>query len=338
MKERILFECIGQGGGNIGELFVEKDYVCHFINTSNTDLETINVNPSLKYHIPRAFGCNKNRRKAIEYAREYNRHIIDTIDNSFSTQDIVFFVLTLGGGTGSGIAPLILDYMSKKHPDKYYGAIVVMPSLKEPIVQLNNSVEAFKQIRSIENLRTLFILDNDSCDDILELNKNFVNNFDRLINITKPHKKGVIDGAELEELITCKGVSVMGSFEIHEHNFKFKDKMFAMYKTSCEYIGLSVCDDTNIELIEKHFGTPFSVHKGYNDKDNFVIATGLPMYTNKIDSISKRIKALLFDRNEQYSEDIEEIDIPIKNKYSKKTYNNTDGKTNFEDIFGKYIE
>jgi hypothetical protein len=336
MKERILFECVGQGGGNIGELFAEKDYVCHFINTSNPDLETLNVNPSLKYHIPRTFGCNKDRIKAMNYAKEYHKHITDTIDNSFPTQDIVFFVLTLGGGTGGGISPLILDYMSKKNPNKYYGAIVVMPSLKEPMMQLNNAVEAFKQIRSIENLRTLFIIDNDSCDDFMTLNERFVDNFDRLINITQPHKKGVIDGAELEELITCKGISVMGSFDIDEHKFRFKDRMFATYKTSCQYLGVSICDDTNIELIEKHFGTPYNIHKGYNDKDNFLIASGLPMYTSKIEDISKRVKSLLFDRNSEYDEEIEEINIPIiRDKETKKGNNN---KVNFSDIFGKYIE
>jgi cell division GTPase FtsZ len=293
MKERIAFICIGQAGGNVGKEFVSRGYFCHFINTSNEDLRSLtNVKDEFKFHIPSAQGCNKDRRKALMYAKDYYSNITNVIDSTFPMQDIIFFVFSLGGGTGSGISPAILDYMSKKNPHKHYGAIVILPSLDEPIKAQINALEAYQQLYKIGNLKTVFELDNEN-GDRFAINKNFVDMFDRLVNITKPDERGVIDGAELEQLLTCKGSAIMAYLDVpYVLGNRIEDsiensKVFTRHKRGCQYIGLSLYNDMKPALVEELFGTPLDMYIGYNDNRNFVIATGMQMSTK--DNVETRL-------------------------------------------------
>ena len=63
MKNEIGFVCIGQAGGNIGNLFDELGFNVLYINTSQEDLDTLKGAKHV-YHIPGGEGCSKNRDKA----------------------------------------------------------------------------------------------------------------------------------------------------------------------------------------------------------------------------------------------------------------------------------
>lgn len=341
MKENILFECIGQGGGNIGEVLTERDYICHFTNTSNYDLNAIGVNETLKYHIPNTYGSSGDIKKAMQYANDYHMHIINTIDGKFPRQDIIFFVFTLGGGTGAGISPLILDYISRMNKNKHYGAIVVLPSLSNSsVTHLNNALQVFTILKQIECLKSVFILDNSTRENVFDINNQFADHFDKLMNISKSDKRGVIDQDEVKNIITSKGLTVMGEFDISTDNeFAFKNSIYAPYKKAkkCEYLGISLAEQTNTQFIEKHFGIAKRPLVGYNDYgSNFAICTGLPLYTSRLGQMSTRIQSLLFDRSVGDEEE-EEIEILPLDIYEKKEIKE-EKKVNFSDILNKYMK
>lgn len=336
MKERIVFECVGQGGGNVGELLAKRDYLTHFVNASNTDLDTIDVEDSLKYHIPNAFGSNGKREKAMGFAKRHHEHMLYTLDSKFPKQDIVYFVFTAGGGSGGGISPLMINFSAERNPQKKYGAIVMLAALDEHKNALKNTLETIRQLKMIPKLRSIFILDN-STGDMFDINKTFVEDFDTLINITKPHKKGIIDGAELEELITCKGVSFMGKFDTADNEIKFNNQIYANYTKGCQYIGLSLKDE-NIpkNIMDEKFGIPDNRFVGYNENSNFMIATGLKLYTPRFDEISKRIESL---ESQKASDDaIDDFDIPIIKKDKPSVEEPKKSKVDFDDMFSKFIE
>lgn len=268
MKERILFVGIGQGGSNIVNLFKGENYLTFFLNTSGEDLQLIDS--EFKYHIPGGRGCNKDREKALEFAKGYYEQITNTIENNFPSQDIVYLVFTLGGGTGSGLGPILLDILANENPNKKYNAIVVLPSFEESLQARINAIEGYKELANTEGLNSLFILDNNKMEDKLQINEEFFKLFESIINITTPDKRGIIDKAELELLLTTKGATLIAKPGIKT--------IFADYEKGCRYIGLSTNDKdkgTNLKELEEMFGKPIDTFMGYNNKETMFVISGM---------------------------------------------------------------
>lgn len=353
MKERILMVCIGQGGSNLGQLFENKKYNCLFVNSAYTDL--VPIKAKHKLHIVGTDGCNKDRQKAVKYAQESYYTIENTINTKFPMQDIVFFIFTMGGGTGSGFAPLMLEYMAKKYPTKHFGAIPVLPSRSEVLKPQINAIECYKELRSISSFISIDMLDNSNTKprdyNYDEFNKDFFERFDRLINITRPDRRGVVDGAELETILTCKGsryIDVIPSSKFSKsglteyknvNNFtrtvditnRMIDKMDTNPYThfeikKCKYIAMSLADDNIMEDgLKSLVGVPLDTFKGYNEQVNLVVFAGQPMPKKAITELFnnvKKVNAELISMEERDSEQVDEDfelgDINVESLYETK--------------------
>lgn len=336
MKERILFECVGQAGGNIGQLLLDRGYICHFINSSLDDLNAIDVKDNYKFHIPNAQGCSKDRKKAMRFAKEYYPLMMDTINRRFAMQDIVYFVFSLGGGTGSGIAPLLLSYLSSNNPHKHYGAIVILPSTSEPIKAQVNAIEAYNQLRKIENLKNVFVLDNNCGLNKMAINREFVELFDELMNITKPDARGVIDQDELATMLTTKGMMAMGHFNSQTKDTLINDCIFAPFKRNCDRVAISVCDDIDVEAIERVTNFPNDIYVGYNEDNNFMVLCGMPSTTSRLENLATTVKAKQFDRETDTIE--EEVITPIIKEVSISAKEPSKAKVSFDDLFEVFMK
>lgn len=287
IKEKLLFISIGQAGGNIIQLFENEGYNCLFINTSNDDLQTINAKHKL--FLTGATGCAKNRSKALEYAKEHYQTICNVIESKFSQQEIVNVVFSVGGGSGSGISPVVLDILSSQYPNKSYNAIIILPSLQESIKCQANAIECYNQLVNIENLKGLYIIDNSKAETNIEkfnLNNQFFNLFHSVINITIPDPRGIIDESELETLLTCKGNSIIISSEYsNDINEILSQSIFASTEYGCEYVGLSIKNDINIDAIQHQFGNYIDIFQGYNDKSNIIIIVGIQYPSEAINKL-----------------------------------------------------
>jgi hypothetical protein len=256
----------------------------------------------------------------------------------------VFFVLTLGGGTGGGISPVIMDILSSRNLDKKYGAIIILPANNEPSIKcLNNGLESYKELSAImdENLNSIFILDNNKGNKF-SINQEFVYTFDRLINITIPDERGIIDGAELECLITQKGVSVICDVKEIDGKLTIDENIFSPFKGQSSYLGISLKDRVNIDLIQARFGTPNDTFIGYNDHANMVIATGLQIDSNRLKEMSEVVKSKQSNRdafnNKMQEVEIPEIVLPNDATFNKKNIRESSPKKiDVDAIFGKYF-
>lgn len=317
-SNRLLFIGIGQCGNNIVNEFESKGYNTFAINTSELDLKTVNV--ANKFRIPGALGCARDRKKALSYlSKNYNK-IFNEISNKFEEQDIIYLVFSLGGGTGSGISPLLLDAFSRKYQDKKFGAIVVTPSTEESIQCKINSIEAYNELIKIPNLKSVFILDNNTRGNKLDINVEFAKTFDSIVNMAIPNKKGVIDEYELEKLLTCTGNSIIMKFNSTDctpDTIGSYNSIFLDYDKGCKYMGVSTVEDFDINILENEFGKPTDVFKGYNDKDNIVIVSGINFPMKYFKSLDKEIEEF----NKQEKEKTISVETIDTSKYRSSNLN-----------------
>ena len=112
MVKEIGFVAIGQAGGTIGALLEKRGHDVFFLNTSEEDLNLLS-NSLHKYHLKGGEGCNKDRNKAKKLLAanvdEVLRQVQDVI-----RQKIVFVIFSSGGGTGSGMGPLMVELLQQE--------------------------------------------------------------------------------------------------------------------------------------------------------------------------------------------------------------------------------
>lgn len=271
---KILLIGVGQCGNNIINEFESIGYNTLAINTSELDLETVSVEH--QFIIPGAQGCAKNRGKAKRYlSKSYNK-IISTIESKFNSQEIVFVAFSLGGGTGSGMSPLLIDTLSRKFYNKKFGAIAVVPSEDESIQCKLNTLEAYNELMHVPNLRTVFMIDNNSIKSKVQINKRFAGLFNAVVNMDKPNVNGVVDVSEIETLLSTKGIAQILEFKSTSLNeVGSSDNIFLETERGCKFIGASTVEDIDISILYNEFGVPEDTFRGYNTSSNIVIITGM---------------------------------------------------------------
>ena len=137
------------------------------INSSNKDLETV-PEGVIKYLITDASGSSqgagKNRALAKTYLKESVIKFLsdESIKDWPLDKDIVFIVGSTGGGTGSGIAPLMLTLMSKTYADTLFILVGVGPVHSEALSAHVNTLEYLNELYGkIPNARYM-LYDNDN--------------------------------------------------------------------------------------------------------------------------------------------------------------------------------
>jgi hypothetical protein len=310
MKNKLLsFICIGQAGGNIGYLLEQHGYNCLFVNTSKEDLSTLNV--KYRYLIKNGDGANHSREKAIQLLKADYNSIIDEISDKLGHSSLIYLIFSTGGGTGSGVAPILLEMLNSKFPQKHFGCITILPSTDEQPKPQINAVKCFEEITNIDKLTSVFTLDNSKLDKFM-INKSFVQQFNTMLDIPNhTNTKGNIDKAELWEMLITRGgamftttnantnitPSIIKSWENNYFVSLEKDKNIV-------YMGLSITDDINIDDLKKYIGTPYDIFKNYNRDQTVTLLTGLSFPKTRINDI---IEGLNIDK-----------DTIIKNKINSK--------------------
>lgn len=355
MKENILFLAVGQGAGNITKELQSLGYKTFFINTSYDDLKTLQVDDNLIYHIPNGKGCAKQKAKALAYAEGYYEEITNVIDSKFPTCNIIFVVYGAGGGTSS-MANMLTHIMSAQNPDKIYNIITALPNKKESILVHSNAVENLKELRSLheeqDNVRSLFLLDNNTREDFLDINTEFAMLFDRFIGYEGITIRGNVDGEEIETLLTDKGVSVLLEFE--DEDFKMglvkslKSSIFANWNLDCNYVGAILnknFSDVNVsEDVKDCFGVPVTDFTTFDDENsNIIMGTGMSFNKSVITKLSAIAKERLLQKKqiEAEQEDNDEddetsIDLSSFVKKSNKKTSNKKPTKDLSSILDKY--
>ncbi len=347
MKNKIGFIAIGQAGGNIGRLLEEKGYSVLFVNTSEEDLSTLQ-DVKYRYHIPGGEGCNKDRNKAKKLIVDNYENLSKEITEKIN-RDMLFVIFSSGGGTGSGVGPMLVDLLCDDN--KTVGAITVLPAQSESLKTHINSYECFCELTDISGMACTFILDNDKSADKIKLNSIFVNMFTRYLDIPDKFKsvKGNIDKAEVAETLKSHGMAIVSSLgetnsSISALITSFSKNIFAPVEDDrvIKYIALSGSDDINIAELEKAVGTPIDTFRTYSDSSTLCMLAGLSYPQTRLDIIRKKVmdnKDLIKKNLSVPTQQKLKNDINFLEELSKpdKAVNNSSKGNSIRDKMSKYL-
>ena len=330
-KNSILFIGIGQAGNNLVSeiLSTDKRYNGLFINTSYDDLKLIK-NANNTYIVPSAGGTGKNRDLAKSYVKDYIYSIVDKI-NEFPMQNMIYIAFSMGGGTGSGISPTLINVLEKVRPDLTINIIPILPFATDSKKSFENTIECWNEIIKLKNVNTIYLIDNNKRASKSMINKEFSSLFNSFMNSTEPNPNGVIDISEIEILSSAKGLS--GIFRIDNDSLvnldnieddndedddihpldlpkrlakEIKNSIFSGINTTCQYLGLSLTDEDDIEPLLESFNIGVDHFVGFNKENPLIIVSGVELNNRPLKRIDKTLK----DKNSQ----LDKIDKDISPK------------------------
>jgi cell division protein FtsZ len=217
---RIKVVGVGGGGGNTTSRMREigiKGGEIIAINTDAQDLLYTNADRKILIgrEISRGLGAGSNPRIGAEAAKEQAQEIKKKITNS----DLVFITCGLGGGTGTGAAPVVAE-IAKKQGALVIG-VVTLPFTVEGAKRIENAMDGLERMEGIVD--TLIVIPNDKLLDLapdLPLTTAFRVADEILTNAVKGITELVtssglvnLDFADIKAIMSNGGVSLIGMGE-----------------------------------------------------------------------------------------------------------------------------
>lgn len=297
LKEEIRFIAVGAAGANVTQMLSKKGFKDYYINLAKQDLDLIN-SPN-KLHIKNGEGASKLRDKAKETLAESIDDVLEVLEQQI-TEKYIFVVYSLGGGSGSGIGAFLASVIAE-NPNKKVGLVVILPSMNESLQARINAYEALAEIVELKNsFGSIFILDNNTREDKLSINRTFATLFDSFVNIEGSSSiRGVLDLAEQKTLLETSGVAMIhrvGQEGQNELLPIIKDGIYAPLEPNkrIKYIGLSQPDSKetiDINSVIDVVGQPIDNFCGYGNSETVLYLGGLSFPKTYINSLAESIKA-----------------------------------------------
>lgn len=318
------------GVGHAGGLFVSdaklKGYEVLAINSAEVDLKSLfNFSDEDKIHLTGFQGAGKNREVGKNAFSTHQEKVVDKIKQKFMKCQVIFPVFSLGGGTGSGLGPDLIQVLSDVFPNKVISPIVFFPSRNEPPRAQMNALESFSELSSSKEIGTCFLIDNDktlqrsSSNTLKEkyslTNSHFFDYLNRFNQSTERNSTfGTLDKMDLLTTFTERGNAVFVDITLDHNMAKNPEDVINRIKDSLKHqsffadfpltnaTNISVLLETpnskmtsfDIDSIFHHTLSPMELFKGIYVKENcsptlHILMTGLPFPTDKLYNIEESI-------------------------------------------------
>lgn len=334
LNKDIAFVGIGGCGTNIAFLFEKAGYTAIHINSSAQDESAIKGAKVVK-HLKGFNGCAGDRRLAAK-AMAKNIEIVDELLEL--EEEFIFIIFGAGGGTGSGIAPVLASMLceesAEKGKKKTVCSICVLPGKDEDLGFHQNAYNACKELLEIEEMGSVMFVDNNRHEKKLALNTQVFNLFDAFIANNSVSAIGNVDEEEKRTILRSHGNMVMCNLPADKANTEkvvevmTTDNIFAPIEQdgTVEYIAVINSDNKGIkkDVLTSVFGVPKRTFTGYGSKDTVVAASGLSFpfgHVRKLAELAKeKNKERQTGRKEVNNclEDLQLDDEPVKTVQKKK--------------------
>jgi cell division protein FtsZ len=322
---------VGQCGGNIANEFSKLGYKAIALNTSLTDLaklDNIQKNNRLLINVG-VQGAGKNPeigRKALEEHIEEVMHLIEQVFDT--NHDMLFVCAGLGGGTGSGIAPLLTQILSEQGFN--VGMIVTIPSgIESPKVKIV-ALNAFEELSQIENISSVFVVDNAKATQLPSqmgiktkygiVNENVAIKLHEINRMTTYASDMAFDARDFQTLIETRGCGSITSIKIDDVSELKETEVLAqsvkkalassiyadtnyLHAKGCAFLfelpdgGSHYITEEALSKMQKELGTPFEVFTGVYENKNrkrevtlHVVVTGLPFPLDRLGAIQNELE------------------------------------------------
>lgn len=342
---------IGNAGSQVAELATKKQIDAVVINSSENDLSTISNN-IIKFPLGDLRGAGKNRTEAKKFLKDAIKKILneENFIEFMDDKDVIFVISSTGGGTGSGISPILTQILKKSFPESYIIMIGILPTIDEAYSTQINTIDYLQELYKKVEDPTYMLYDNDKFKSLpshiimTEVNRRIVDDIIILrgtYNYTTKYSS--IDEKDMSMILSTTGRIVVASYlSIKEKNidsvsidkqieYLLKDGAHAelqldrVIKRSGVIANISESMaksfDDHLTELQEFIGAPveeFS-HVSINEEKNmpnniFFIGAGLSPINDRIEKINERIAEIeSLQDNKDESDDVFTVDVDAAN-------------------------
>lgn len=230
---------VGGGGCNAVNRMIESGVKGVEFIVANTDLQVLNVSKAenklqIGQDITNGLGAGANPEVGREAAMESKNDIVEALKGA----DMVFVTCGMGGGTGTGAAPVIAEIA--QNLGALTVGIVTKPFRFEGKRRMEQAVLGIDELR--KHVDTLIVIPNDNLRDIIDKSTPMVDAFKEVDNVLH---RGV---QSISDLIAVSGLV----------NLDFADVKAVMEKRGNALIGigLGVGENRAIEAAKQAVSSP----------------------------------------------------------------------------------
>lgn len=358
----ISFLGLGQGGSNLADEAAKNGFHAASINYSQRDLDSLEE-ISLKLKLVGSEGIGKVRSEAIRLMNNNWDLAINFVKENFShsSTEIIFVPFASGGGSGAGIAPVLLNLVQQSLPDKVFVAMPIIPDLSEAFTTQRNCLETFEDISDLDIC--ILPVDNEKANSTKTyigknrlyetINSNVIKLIKNLVEYTdKESNYGVLDRKDLKNLFNVKGMAIISETNLAtlemvnslneqsvSNNIRqawsksyFADiEVKTLVSAGIIYDGQKdFMDYINLGNLFSVFQNkmPLNMYEGYymSEKGGKVITTltGLPWCNSRLELIDEHLQSIASEFNNQTEEtkfQSKTVSIPVINKKEKAKVN-----------------
>lgn len=311
---------VGQAGANMADLAHQRGISVFAINTSQEDLDAVSFRHN-RVLIGNKGGTAKDRKLAVSEFKDFYKSVLENVKNWAITEklEVIIVSFSTGGGTGSGIGPVLCRIMSETMDNITVIAMPILASNSESLGSLANSIECMSQLLNLS--LPMIVVDNEKIKDKVSkrrlytaINSEAIDNIQLISEINNKNSKyGNIDKRDLLRIISTPG---MISFSVI-----FKDLMdektpiteiistsidSSIYapieydkKVSCISM-IAECNDAMLERVSQTelyslLGQPLEVYEGIyapDDSDSeriSFILSGLSYPITRVNQMKNRV-------------------------------------------------
>lgn len=295
------FVGLGQMGGNMAKSVHVKEYPIMAANTAQSDLNGLDIPEESKYHILGGYGSSKERKKAKQLLAENNCEnfdlLINEIKERFKDCRVIFLMGSSGGGSGSAIVPAIKMRLQAE-TDKIICVVTCTPDDNASMKEYMNCYEFFQELETIESGGATFIIDNNKNKEKLVLNEQFACYLDAFLNCETTSTKGVVDRAEIENVLSQKGTCIVnkqGSDKATTQTVieRIRDNIYVSLENDGVVANTALVNSNNNvrlnEIIES-VGKPLATFEGWESDATVLAISGCSLPYKKLEEIKQKIE------------------------------------------------
>ncbi|MBN1841285.1 MAG: cell division protein FtsZ [Deltaproteobacteria bacterium] len=228
----------GAGGNAVNNMISSKLQGVKFIS-ANTDAQSLEVSrAAVKIQIGEKLTEGLGAGADPEIGRQAAMESVDAIRNAVGNSHMVFITAGLGGGTGTGAAPIVAEV--SKESGSLTVAVVTMPFSFEGKKRMKQAEEGMKALKKVVD--TVITIPNDRLRGLASRNATMIEMFRKADDVLLHSVKGITD------LIMMPGLV----------NLDFADVRTTMSKAGMALMGTGIAsgDDRAVEAAERAISHP----------------------------------------------------------------------------------
>ena len=209
---------VGGGGGNAVNRMIESDVKGVEYVAINTDAQVLRLSKAeTRVQIGRKLtkGLGAGADPSIGKDAAYEN--IDEVKNVVAGSDLVFVTCGMGGGTGTGAAPIVAQ--CARDSGAVVVGIVTKPFGFEGKRRMQQALQGIEEMKPYVD--SLIIVPNDKLLDIIGTNTTYLEAFSEVDNVLKRAVQGIsdiislpghinVDFADVKNVLENKGTALMG--------------------------------------------------------------------------------------------------------------------------------